>query len=235
MSIQGQVPGVQRVNGPTFSVTSSTSSSGGGGSTPPPSPSATPSALGTVSPTSVPFGGTLDLSGLTINAGASTWWRLQLSVQDVRNGQTVATFPSMKLQGPQEIQITSSPIQGSGLTAGDGLKIVGTLTLAADEALTQQVSTKSLATGTVATVVAVSSSGSGSGGTSTQSTACDALWSQYNSLYQQQLQLRLQAADNYPSGNLPASLADEIQTLATQMDAIEIQYGQQGCTVTLPG
>ena len=146
----------------------------------------------------------------------------------------MATFSPLTLQGPQEIQITSSPIQGSGLTAGDSLKIVGTLTKAANEALTQQVSTQAITTGNVSTVVALSSSGGGSG-IQTQSAACNDLWSQYNSLYQQQLQLRIQAADNYPSGNLPATLAQQIQDLANQMDAIDVQYGQQGCTLTLPG
>lgn len=196
-------------------------------------PAAAVSSIGIVSPTSVPYGGTLTLSGITIDASPSTWWRLELAVKDA-DGQTVGTFPAIELQGPQEIQVTSSPLQGSGLNPGGGLTIVGTLTEASDYGMTQDVSSTDVSTGTVATVTASGSGGGGSGGT-TQSPECQSLWDQYNSLYQQQYQLRLQAADLYPSGNLPASLAQQIQDLANQMDAIEIQYGQNGCTVTLPG
>ena len=183
-------------------------------------------SLGTVSPTSLAAGGAITLSGLTVTAGASTYWRLQLAVRDTRTGSNVASFDTTSGQGTQEMILTSAGI-ASGVSTGDGLSIVGTLTFASNSSLTQQVSTQAINSGTVASV-------SGTSSYSGMSATCQTLWQDYNSLYQQQLSLRLEAARLYPSGNLPTALADEIRNLGGELDQIIVEYGANGCTATLP-
>lgn len=209
-------------SGTTSTTSTSTSASSGG-------TAGASFSLMRVTPTSVPVGGTLT-AVFTVYASSSAWWRLQLYVRDSRTGHNVASFPPATLRGTQSMQWTSGPI-GSRAYPGNGLALVGTLTTGSTSALTGQVSVASISTGDVASVLAQTSSGTG---TATQSPTCQALWNQFNSLYQQQLQLRLQAAALYPAGNLPTALNDQITNLGSEMDQIEVQYGQNGCTLRLP-
>lgn len=200
-------------------TTSGTTTTGQTTTTP---PAAATLSFGTVGPSTVTTDGILTLTGAAVTAGSGAYWRLALSVLDTTTGKSVAVFPAETGAGQSYGMIlSSSGIQG--VNVGDSLSIVGILTTYSNAAMTRLVGSTNLNASQVALVSNPPPS------VVQMSAACQSIYNQYNAK-----NTLFQAARFAYAANPTAANKQALLTLGNELDALEVQYGQNNCTVTLP-